>query len=529
MTSDRSLEPIQRQLETFSDQVFQGAPSSPGDLDPATQRAVRRLHGIDRIPPFDQTRMTQRKEHLMNVSVPWQLATDLVQPVIPAINGSSPPIASMPARPTPLRRRSGTIPLISAAVLLALIGGLIFGIVQYRGGEREPTVPAFVQGTPTPEESPAIGADWSQYRGGMERTGYSSDPGPGSNLNLLWSFAPDEWVNGIVEADGVVFGFGDKGGLYAIDALTGNQIWAVDLDETQAEEAEIVPEPAAGDGMVFVSTGSGKVVAVDQQSGAVRWQNQLGNSWLWTPTYADGRVYVLVDEVRMAALDAETGDELWSWIFPGGALTQYPTFAEGKMFISDSTFAEYAIDLATGETVWATEPMEAVRTSAYGDGTLFVPRKDGGVTALDTSDGSERWTSMDPSGTVQLQPILTDDALITVTENGNARALDPATGEEIWSIPARGTSFLGPPIASRDTLYLETMPGVFISIDLATGERVGRAEGLAGAGSNRIVTGNMLIVSGLAGPVRAFVPYEATPTEILVGTPLAAPLATLEQ
>lgn len=30
MTSDRSLDPIQRQLESFSDQVFQGAPSSPG-------------------------------------------------------------------------------------------------------------------------------------------------------------------------------------------------------------------------------------------------------------------------------------------------------------------------------------------------------------------------------------------------------------------------------------------------------------------------------------------------------------------
>ena len=98
MTSDRSLDPIQRQLESFSDQVFQGAPSSPGDLDPATQRAVRRLRGIDRIPPFDQTRMTQRKEHLMNVSVPWQLATDSLQPVLPASNGSSPPVAPMPIR-----------------------------------------------------------------------------------------------------------------------------------------------------------------------------------------------------------------------------------------------------------------------------------------------------------------------------------------------------------------------------------------------------------------------------------------------
>ena len=31
-----------------------------------------------------------------------------------------------------------------------------------------------------------------QFRGGAARTGYSSDPGPGGNLDLRWSFTTDE-------------------------------------------------------------------------------------------------------------------------------------------------------------------------------------------------------------------------------------------------------------------------------------------------------------------------------------------------
>lgn len=119
--------------------------------------------------------------------------------------------------------------------------------------------------------------------------------------------------------------------------------------------------------------------------------HRMGSSTPWTPTYADGRVYVTVDDERMVALDADTGEEQWSWDFPGGATQQYPTIADGKLFVADQAFGFYAIDLSTGETVWSTQEIGAVRVSAYQDGTLFVPGWDGRVTAIDAATGTVRW------------------------------------------------------------------------------------------------------------------------------------------
>ncbi len=524
MTSDRSLDPFLRQLEEFSDQVFRGQSTSANDLDSTTRGAVQRLRAIDRIPPLDQTRMQSRKDELMTFATSWPLATEPLMPGTSNTNGKHPLPMPRSAHPEVEPKRSQLLALVSAVVLLALIGGLLFGIAQNHRGGDEPSLPAMVQGSPSPEDnSPVAGANWSQFRGGLERTGYTVDPGPGSDLNLLWTFTPQEWINGIVEDSGTVFGFGDHNGLYAIDLMTGAQRWAVDLAEGQWEMPEYVPGPAVSDGTVYVSTSDGQVVAVDAASGDVRWRQQVGARELWEPSVADGRVYVTVDGERIVALDATTGEQLWSWDSPGGMSTHYATIAEGKLFTSDFSEVVYAIDLATGTTLWESEPIGAVRTSAYRDGTLFVPGRDGQVTALDTSDGSIRWSSADSKDSSVLPPVLTDDLLIVVNDLGSARGIDPATGDQLWSVPVAGVTH--PPYASGSTLYLETMPGVLAEIDLATGERTGRTEGVHGVGSTLVITGNMLIASGMAGPIRAYVPYPTTATEVWAGTP--APASTI--
>lgn len=524
MTSDHSLDPFLRQLETYSDEIFRGQPAPRNELDPATRKAVQRLRAIDRIPPLDQARMQSRKDELMSFTTSWPPITEPFRPTARSSNGKHPVPVPLPTRPAIAPQHSLMLPFISAAVLIALVGGLIFGIMQNRGGPNEPTLPAYVQGSPSPQNSPALGSNWGQTRGGLDRTGFTSDPGPGSTLNLLWSVTPQEWVNGIVEEDGTIFGFGDQNGLYAIDAVTGTLNWSIDLGDGQWALPDFVPAPAVVDGTVYVSTSNGLVAAVDATSGAVLWQQSVGNPTLWEPTVADGRVYVSADESRLVALDATTGAELWSWDYPGGIMTQFPTIADGTLFIADFSDSVYAIDLATGKMLWDSEPIAAVRTSAYRDGTLYVPGWDGRMTALDTSDGSVRWTSTDATGSAVMAPVLTDSALIAVTDLGTARALDPATGAELWSIPASGVTH--PPYASGDTLYLETMPGVFTAVDLATGERIGRTEGIHGAGSTVVISGNMLFVSGVAGPIRAFVPYVTTPIDITAGTPAPALMGT---
>jgi outer membrane protein assembly factor BamB len=521
MTSDRPLDPFLRQLEDFSDQVFRGQSTPANDLDSATRGAVHRLRAIDRIPPLDQTRMQSRKDELMSFTTSWPLATESLAPAIQGANGAHPLPIPMPHRPTIRPKRSRLLPLISAAVLIALIGGLIFGIVENRN-DGNPTVPAVIQGSPSPEASP-LGSDWGQFRGGLSRTGYTADPGPGGDLNLQWSFTADESLNGIMEADGKVFAYGAEGGLYAIDALTGQQVWAIDLIEGQFGDVGQVPLPAVANGVVYASTPAGVLVAVDAETGSVLWQKPITNEALSAPTITDGHIYVAVDGATIRSLDAANGEEQWSWEAPGGISTQYPTIADGKLFVADDATMVYAVDLQTGATLWATQPLQAHRVSAYLDGRLYAPGTDGSLTALDASTGAVLWSS-EPHGAQALNPIATEQGIIVAIEADTVESLDPATGAVLWTMSAGDVA--NSPHAGGSTLYLEIEPGVFAAIELAIGAEMGRTAEAVGAGSTVAVSGEMLFVSGRDGPVRAFGPGGGSPVAVSASSPALVELAT---
>src|SRR6201995_794079 len=121
---------------------------------------------------------------------------------------------------------------------------------------------------------------------------------------------------------------------YAINASTGKILWTY--------EPHLPPDPlgevvccgwdnrglAIGDGMVFVSQLNGDQVALDQETGQVKWNTEVvkpgsGFSITSAPLYYNGKVYVGGSggeygvRGRLTALDAKTGKFLWHfWTTP---------------------------------------------------------------------------------------------------------------------------------------------------------------------------------------------------------------------
>lgn len=514
MTSDRSLDPFLRQLEDYSDEIFRGRPAPANELDSTTRGAVQRLRAIDRIPPLDQARMRSRKDELMNLTTSWPLATEPLAPVSAGVNGAHPIPIPFPERPSIRPKRSMWLPLVSAAVLIALVGGLIFGVIQNRN-DANPTVPAVIQGSPSPEAT-SLGSDWGQFRGGVERTGYTSDPGPGASMNLQWSFDAGESLNSLVEAGNSVFAYGSAGSLYAIDAFTGEQRWVLESSASEFPDPGFVPVPAAVDGVVYIATPDGSLYAVNAASGEVQWQKALATSMLSSPFVEGGLIYVAVDFTHLLALDLATGDERWSWEVPGRISTQYATVADGKLFVSDDTLAVHALDAVTGEHLWSTENVSAHRVSAYLDGKIYAPGPDGRLTAIDAQTGAVIWTS-EERGVQGLNPIATADGIILAIEGAGLRSLNPTTGIEQWTFPASGLT--NSPHAGGSSVYAEIDPGTFVAIDLATGVETGRLTGAVGAGSTVAISGTWMFVSGRDGPVRAYSPAGRLPATVATASP----------
>ncbi len=152
--------------------------------------------------------------------------------------------------------------------------------------------------------------DWPTYLHDTGRTAYNGDesalsPANAGQLSLLWRFD----TAGIIVAspavvDGVVYVGSWDGFLYALDAATGQQIWATFLGQTNmpvcfSGPAGITSSAAVVDGVVYVGGGDQYFYAVDVTSGAILWQVQTGiNTPIWgnynysSPLIYNGYAYV---------------------------------------------------------------------------------------------------------------------------------------------------------------------------------------------------------------------------------------------
>ena len=145
--------------------------------------------------------------------------------------------------------------------------------------------------------------------------------------------------------------------------------WYYDLDTSRGQQAT----PIVVDGLMYTSSAWSKVQALDAATGELIWQfdPQISKEWdvksccgvqnrgvaVW-----EGRVYVGTIDGRLIALDADTGKVKWSvqTTDPSGnySITGAPRIAKGKVIIGNGG-AEYlvrgyvtAYDAETGALAW---------------------------------------------------------------------------------------------------------------------------------------------------------------------------------
>jgi alcohol dehydrogenase (cytochrome c) len=150
-----------------------------------------------------------------------------------------------------------------------------------------------------------------------------------------------------LEYEGTIYISDGADDIFALDASSGKILWTY--------EPHLPPDPlgeviccgwdnrgvALGDGMVFVSQLNGTQVALDQDTGKVKWSTnvekaQAGFSITSAPLYYDGKVYVGGSggeygiRGRLTALDAKTGKFLWRfWTTPSPSEPGGDTWPKG--------------------------------------------------------------------------------------------------------------------------------------------------------------------------------------------------------
>lgn len=298
---------------------------------------------------------------------------------------------------------------------------------------------------------PAV-ADGTVYVGGRGHWGddrisdgvYAIDPETGDRK---WKATfEDVWFERPTVSGATVYVFGSKDVLYALDTATGDERW-------RYAGAKNVGTPTVADGTVFLG-GDEQLVALDAETGTEQWVYGTDAGICYSPAVRGGRVFANEYEwgrsdPELRAFDTQTGEQLWTYEYPYDCelARAEPTVGGGTVYvgggshdIDDGLGRVIALDATTGETVWSWVGDELMnQTMALAHDTLYVPVK-GAFTALDAKTGAERWQfAIDPDDRNPMAridrfspPAVAGDTVYVGGYDAGVYALDAHTGKCHW-------------------------------------------------------------------------------------------------
>ncbi|MFE0464671.1 PQQ-binding-like beta-propeller repeat protein [Kitasatospora sp. NPDC058965] len=262
--------------------------------------------------------------------------------------------------------------------------------------------------------------------------------------------------------------------------------------------------PALAGSTIYVGSTSDIVYALDPVGGGKKWETQLAydgqSAWV---TVADGTVFAESGQRTVVALNADTGNRIWSK--PG---TNF-TVADHTVYASDIDGPVTAYDAATGTEKWrrtATDGSTSEPTVA--DGTVYVVGAHGDqdtAVALDAASGRPKWThDLGPSGPGSLNylgdaiPVVADGTVYVADANGTVFALDAATGNKKWTVPV-GHDLKAALTATHDTVYVADQTGSVRALNPADGQEKWRHTAGDGGFAEPVLLNGTLYLAGTAG------------------------------
>ena len=221
------------------------------------------------------------------------------------------------------------------------------------------------------------------------------------------------------------------GHLFAIDVVSGEFKWVFAISQITYGGGALV----APDGTIYQCVRNATInnVYAINPNGTQKWAIKLDAAIGAFPALsADGVLYCLTNKSTLYALDASSGAIKWQQSLDGATGSAVAIDKAGNVYAGTSA-AIYSFK-SNKEQNWKLEEVNVTEqaTFALKDQVLYATLKNGGLVAVDMTNGTKKWTYPTTKGDAYF-PIADKNGNVYFTEKGSqtVHAVN-ASGSKIW-------------------------------------------------------------------------------------------------
>lgn len=385
-------------------------------------------------------------------------------------------------------------------VLLAILGVVGYLVLKRPGDVLNPEA-AFE----SEEKAEVRGViDWPLYGLDKQRTRYLPAKKVRPPFRRIWRFASGQLLEfSPIVVDRVVYGLGNDGLAFALEATTGEVIWKRTVARLNASA------PAFHDGRLYgVSLEPGQAFALDVKTGKTLWRKPLPGRSESSPMVDHGRVYFGSEVGTLYAVDARTGKSIWETSL-GGEIKGAPALDRGILYIGTYAGDMHAVRAKDGSVKWSSSDQGTGfgrSGSFYGSpavafGRVYAGNLDGRMYSFEQGTGALAWSHSTGSAQygIYSSPVAADTPKAPPTIyfgafDAKLYALDARNGAERWAVGAGGAVSGAPSLVGEIVYVANISKQTTLGFNAATGKRKFRVK--TGAYNPIISDGKRLYLTG---------------------------------
>lgn len=284
----------------------------------------------------------------------------------------------------------------------------------------------------------------------------------------VWRVSLDEKLSGGVGSDGQLIAVGTpKGEVLAFDADTGKALWRARVS------SEVLAAPSVGEGLVVVRSGDSQITGLDAKDGKRRWVFQRS-----TPTLTlRSNVGVLLGQTvvvaglpdgKLVAINNQNGAVIWevAVALPKGAtelervvdLTSLPVVREREICAAAFQGRVACFDIATGNQLWGRDISSSAGID-MDERRVYVTDDTGSVHAFARETGASVWKQDKLFMRAPTRPIALGRRVAVADFQGVVHLLDAETGAFVARATTDGSAIRADPQRLADGFVVQTRDG----------------------------------------------------------------------